>query len=339
MSASSEKGTISVHLVAEALLEWRRRGLPDEPLLEQAGIAPAQLLRPYARVPAQAYARLWLGIAAAMDDEFFGMDARRMKSGSFAYMAHAVLGEADLGAALESMLRFLALMFDDLQPRLERQGSLVQIVLDERGEPPARAFACFTLWLMLHGLACWLVGRRIAILGVELRGPAPGYCGDYRVMFSDNLRFDRPHNRLLLNADCLALPVRRSARELKRFLAGAPGNILVRYRDPQSLGARIKAYLRSLKPERWPDLDALSGHFFMASSTLRRKLAQEGQSYQGLKDQVRRDLAIARLDAGASNFTELAFDLGFADTSAFYKAFRKWTGTTPGQYRALHHPD
>ena len=74
-----------------------------------------------------------------------------------------------------------------------------------------------------------------------------------------------------------ALPVRRSERELKRFLAGAPGNILVRYRDPQSLGARIKVYLRSLKPERWPDLDALSGHFYMAPSTLRRKLAGEGK--------------------------------------------------------------
>ncbi|HCF6145114.1 AraC family transcriptional regulator [Pseudomonas aeruginosa] len=338
-ASTTEKGTISVHLVAEALLELRRRGLPDEPLLEQAGIAQAQLLRPYARISAQAYARLWRAIAAAMDDEFFGMDGRRMKSGSFAYMAHAALSEPDIGSALQSMLRFLGLLFDDLQPRLERQGSLAQIVFDEGGRPPCRAFACFTLWLMLHGLACWLAGRRIAILGVELRCSAPDYCGDYRVMFSDHLRFERPHNRLSFNADCLALPVRRSARELRRFLAGAPGNILVRYRDPQSLGARIKAYLRSLKPERWPDLNALSGHFYMAPSTLRRKLAQEGQSYQGLKDQVRSDLAIARLDDGASNFSELAFDLGFADTSAFYKAFKKWTGTTPGQYRALHHPD
>ena len=137
-------------------------------------------------------------------------------------------------------------------------------------------------------------------------------------------------SRLLFNADCLALPVRRDKRELRRFLLGAPANILVRYRDPQSLAARVKAYLRSLRPGRWPDADALAGHFFMAPSTLRRKLSLEGQSYQALKDQVRRDLAIARLDAGAANFAELALELGFADGSAFHKAFKKWTGSTPG---------
>lgn len=334
-----EKGTISVSLVAEALQAWRRRGLPEAPLLAQAGISPAQLQRPLARVSAQAYARLWLALAAGLDDEFFGMDSRRLKSGTFALMARTALAADNLGTALDVMVRLLNLGLDDVQLRLERVDGLAQVALHESGAQPLRAFTHFTLWMMVHGLCCWLVGRRLPIVAVELRCARPDYVADYQVMFGDELRFECPRSRLLLEADCLNLPVSRNLSELRGFLRGAPANILVRYRDPQSLGARIKAHLRSLAPARWPDVEALAGHFHMAPSTLRRKLSLQGQSYQGLKDQVRRDLAIACLDGDSGNFSDLAFELGFADTSAFYKAFKKWTGSTPGQYRALSHPE
>ncbi|WP_339490729.1 AraC family transcriptional regulator [Pseudomonas sp. EL_65y_Pfl2_R95] len=334
----TDKGTISIRLVTEAIYELQRGGADASQLLEQSGIAPALLAKPYARVTCEQYAQLWLGLAQHMDDEFFGLNARRMKVGSFAFMARTASKEPSLEHALRGALRFLGLVFEDLSPRLVRTGGMAEIVIEQGAgsvSTRARAFADFTLWMMVHGLACWLVGRRIPIIAIDVLRPQPDYIEDYRVMFSDNLRFNRPHSRLLFNAQWLELPIRRSADELKEFLRAAPQGILVKYRDSQSHAARIKTYLRGIKPERWPDIEAISAHFYMAPSTLRRKLSQQGQSYQSLKDHVRRDMAISRLDQGEINFNELAFELGFADASAFYKAFKKWTGSTPGQYHAM----
>jgi AraC-like DNA-binding protein len=154
-------------------------------------------------------------------------------------------------------------------------------------------------------------------------------------MFSENLRFDRPRTRMIFSADCLGLPIKRSVEELRRFLAHAPANILVKYRDPQSLASRIKQDLRQLPAEHWPETEALAQRLCMSASTLRRRLAEEGQTYQGLKDSVRKELAIAWLAEPAISFAEIATRLGFADASSFYKAFRKWSGSNPGHYRSL----
>ncbi|SCU91258.1 Ornithine utilization regulator (fragment) [Cupriavidus necator] len=71
----------------------------------------------------------------------------------------------------------------------------------------------------------------------------------------------------------------------------------------------------------------------ISASTLQRRLAVEGTSFQSLKDQLRRDLAIERLSTSSTPVSQLAAQLGFADTTAFNRAFKVWTGSTPGSYR------
>jgi AraC-like DNA-binding protein len=329
----SEKDSISIHLVREALLQSCAPGAATVEALSKVGIDPALLEQPGARVPATAYARLWRLLARRHDDEFFGMDPRRLKSGSLAFLCRASMAQPTLATALETALGFLSLMLEEMPAQLVRQQSLAEIVLAEPA--PKRAFTYFTYWMIVHGVACWLAGRRIPILAIELRCPQPDFCDDYQVMFSDNLRFDRPRTRMIFSADCLDLPIKRSAEELKRFLAHAPANILVKYRDPDSLATRIKHDLRHLPPDTWPETDGLAASLCISASTLRRRLAEEGQTYQGLKDSVRKELAIVWLAEPQISFAEIATRLGFADASSFYKAFRKWVGSNPGHYRSL----
>jgi len=332
-SGAPARGTIATELLHEALTAYvtPERSVAD--LLVELGLSPACLAEP--RVPVAFYGRLWRRLALRFDDEFFGMDPRRLRSGSFAFLCRLCLTQARLGDALELVLDFLNLGFERLEARLVRQRSLASIQLREPETQDTRAFTCFTYWLIVHGLACWLIGRRIPSLAVELRCPEPAFTDDYRVLFSDNLRFGQPQTRLIFAAEVLEAPIRRTPANVARFLAGAPNNILQRYRDAESLAERLKARLRDLPGDQWPTGEAMAQQLHLSSATLRRRLAEQGQSYQALKDSVRRERAIAWLAEAGRSLEDIAVDLGFSDVRAFYKGFRKWTGTNPGHYRQL----
>ncbi|UPQ80956.1 AraC family transcriptional regulator [Pseudomonas knackmussii] len=329
------KGTISVRLVAEALHAFTTPQLSSEQLLHNLGLTSITLEKDSGRVDVIEYSKLWRRLARHFDDEFFGMNARRMCTGSFAFVCRAAMAQPTLDRALRVALDFFALTFEGFRGELQRTQSLAEVRLSESQPEPLRAFSYFTFWMLVHGLACWLIGRRIPLLAVELRCKEPVYTDDYQVMFSDNLRFSRPSTRIIFAAEVLDLPVRRSDQELHGFLAEAPANILVKYRDHTSLASRIKAQLRELPADQWPTSEQLAHQLCMSPSTLRRRLADVGLPYQAIKDLVRQEMATLWLADASISYVELAERLGFADVSSFYKAFRKWTGTNPGQYRGL----
>lgn len=330
-----EKGTISVAMVKEALQGAIEMGHGPTDLLRMAGLPEHLLDDPRARVSVDEYARLWRQIAVVLDDEFFAMDPRRMRDGSFAFFCRTAMMQPTVGEGVALGLEFLALIFEHKKGKLVRRDSVAEIVLVDEPKEPARAFSYFTYWLFVHGLACWLACRRIPIIAAESRCAAPEYTDDYRVMFSESLLFNKKRTRIVFAADCLDLPIKRTEEELADFLALAPANILVRYRDPNSLTGRIRRLFTEVSPEQWPDLTQLAHQLHMSSSTLRRRLQEEGQSFQSIKDSLRKEWAVEWLAREDVSFEDVAEHLGFSDVSSFYKAFRKWTGTQPGHYRSL----
>jgi AraC-like DNA-binding protein len=320
--------------VAAALEAVRARHLDVDGLLAQVGLSPALLDIPQARISAEHYGRLWRQIAVLLDDEFFGQDSRRMKAGSFAMLCHSVLGCKNLGHALERSLRFYGLILDDIAGSLVREGRVARIVLKGRpAGPPCRTFGHEVLLLLLHGVACWLVRRRIPILAAEFAYPAPGHSGEYRLMFCDDLRFDRPLTTITFDATYLDLPIVQDGRTVKEFLRTAPENIVTKYKNVSSVSARIRRRLRELLPGEVPDFETLAAELKMTAATLRRRLHEEGASYQGIKDELRRDLAIRYLSHSDRSVMEIALELGFSERSAFHRAFQKWTGASPGVFR------
>jgi AraC-like DNA-binding protein len=328
-----EPGTIAICFVAAALEGLRARGLDVESALTEVGLAPSLLDNPQARVSARHYGKLWRLVAERLDDEFFGRDSRRMKTGSFAMLCHSVLPCQTLRQALERSLRFYGLILDDIGGTLERGGDEARIFLTDRTPGPKRTFAHEVLLMLLHGVSCWLVNRRIPILKAEFSYPEPPHSAEYRLMYCTDLAFDRPATAIAFDAAYLDLPVVQNERSVKEFLRTAPENILVKYKNGSSAAARIRRRLRQLLPDEVPDFESLAIELNMTSPTLRRRLHEEGTSYQEIKDQLRRDLAISYLSHSERSVMDIALELGFSERSAFHRAFRKWTGASPGEFR------
>jgi AraC-like DNA-binding protein len=315
----AEPGTVAICFVAAALESVRARHMDADRLLTLVGLSPGLLNMPQARVSAKHYGQLWRLVALTLDDEFFGQDSRRMKAGSFAMLVHAVLGCKSLGAALDRSLRFYGLILDDISGSLTREGPEATLRLHQRGpDGAARVFGHEVLLMLLHGVACWLVGRRIPILRAQFAYPEPAHSSEYRLMYCTDLTYDAPNTAIVFAAEHLNLSIVQNERSVKEFLRTAPESILVKYKNGSSLTARIRRRLRQLLPGEVPDFDRLAAELNMTTATLRRRLHEEGASYQGIKDQLRRDLAISYLSHSDRNVMDIALELGFSERSAFH---------------------
>lgn len=340
-SKDIEKGTISIAFVHEALVCLRENGIDERAMLLRAGISPELLAAPQARVSSSHYGVLWHCIAQTLDDEFFGLDSHRMKAGSFTLLCHSLIHSDTLERALRRALRFFRLVLDDFAGELEIEDGIARIRLKDRSNPlsgeaaqPKRAFAYGTYLLILHGLACWLVGRRIPLLCADFRCVEPSYSSEWRILFSQKLNFSQPDSGIAFSAEYLAMGNIQNERTMKEFLRCAPANFLVKYKNSASFSARIRRRLRQLPPAAWPDFITLAKQLHLSQATLRRRMDDEGESYRNILDDLRRDLAIGLLSDSGKSIAEITDMLGFSETSAFHRAFKKWTGTRPGEYRS-----
>ncbi len=336
--------TVSIAFVRSAVLALGDADRAEA--LSEAGIDPARLRERRSRVPAAAFARLWLAVARRLDDEFFGLDRRRMKVGSFAMLCRALATQRSVGAAMRLALRGFTLFLDDIEPMLRVAGGVATVAVANRIAPAwaardplaqadARRFADETLLVMLYGLLCWLSGRRVALSRLRLAHPLPAHADEYQRMFSPVIEFDAACSAIEFDAAVLAAQPAVDEQSLKTFLRDAPQSVFLKQVAGAGVGERVRRLCRKAlgRGETPPTLVRLATALKMSPATLRRRLAAEGASWQALKDAERRSLALAQLDDGRTTVAALAERLGFQDPSTFYRAFRKWTGQAPGAWR------
>src|SRR5262245_5766412 len=196
-----EKGTISNVFVRAAVARLRGDAVRLGRVLGAAGIGADLLNAPDARVPAERFAALWLAVAQELDDEFLGQDSRRMKRGSFALVCQSLIHTGTLERAIQQALRGFAVVLDDLRGELTIAGTEAGLRVTSRiADPASRMFADELFLVILRGLVCWLVGRRVPFTRGSFVFPRPAHSAEYHAMFTSDLAFDAPETCLWFNA-------------------------------------------------------------------------------------------------------------------------------------------
>lgn len=332
------RATVAAGFVTGLLSGANARGADVAPFLEAAGIPRDTLRGAQARVPIARYVALYNAVARGLDDEGFALFSTPLRAGTFEFLCRGALGSRDLHEALLRAARFLRLVLPDLRVALTREGGVARLeIAEERrlrvaANDACRVFAFEWLLRLLHGVASWLVARPIALLDVRFPYAAPPHAADYALIYTAHAAFGSKTLVASFDAGSLALPVRRGEADLAAFLEGGPGKIAMLYRRDREVARAVREFVgRSLATAA--TLDDAARAIGVSSRTLHRRLEEEGTSFRGIKDGLRREVALARLEKGDASVADIASELGYSEPSAFFRAFQGWTGIAPSAHR------
>ncbi len=331
---SENKGTISIALVQEALIGAQNKGIDIHQILHNAEIPLELFHAPKVRISVSAYAQLWTEIANVMDDEFFGMDSHPMRRGCYKLLSKMVMHAGTLRDAIEQILQYLNFVLDDFSSKLIIDENYAYIVITNKLQNK-RMFCYATYIMLIHSLICWLADQRITLNQIQLKCEPPIDDQDYRVRFCEKITYQADENYLQFDANYLNIHIKRDSKSWAEFIKNSPENLLLRFKNPLALSSIIRKQLLSISPNKWVELSELTQQLNISEATFQRRLKSEGMSYQQLKNDIRRDIAIELLSKSADSLQDISDQLNFQDVSAFHRAFKKWTGVSPGAYREL----
>jgi AraC-like DNA-binding protein len=284
------------------------------------------------------FAALWLQTSARIGDEFFRLGQRPMAPDSFTLMGHAVRDAGTFDVALRRALRFLKVVVGEPYGVIDHAGATTTVRLIET-DGPRSAFAYRTFFLILHGLNCWLVRERIPLRAIQFPCLEPSANNDYGDFFGQPVQFGAPSAAISFDAKYLRRTVRRTDQELKVFLRTTPASLLRGYRPVLSLKRRILDVCLTGDFNEWPPTEQIASLLGMSKSTLHRRLTGEGQSIRAIKEEKRRSQAAYLLKFTNRPVSNIAHAVGYAETSAFHRAFRRWYSLTPNQMRMGQQPE
>ncbi len=311
---------------------YRRYGQNPANALGQAQITPDALRETDGRISARQMETLSFAAMQELDDEALGAFSRRLPWGSYGMLARASITSPQLGIALKRWCRHHALLTDDIVLRVTTAGDVASIAVDEKTPGRVGEFGLVHVLRNIHGLACWYVDSRILLKNACFPFDAPPHADAYALMFQGPLHFNAAQAEIRFDARYLALPLRRDEKALQQMLQRALPLTVLQYRRDRLLVQQVRQALAGSSIGTH-NAEALAATLGMSPRSLHRQLREEGASLQQLKDAVRSEKAKDLLLRTTRPIKQVAAASGFRNEKSFIRAFRDWTGTSPGSLR------
>ncbi len=303
-------------------------------ILHLAGITEKLLSLPDARLTQEQFSALFQLLVLHLDDEMPGLYGRPLRRGTLKVLAILLLDAPNLQAALRRWQQFDHILSDDFSFSIHRGDAVSSITLNRfpRAVVSARLVQEFHMKL-IHGIASWVINQKIALERVDFAFQRPQDASEYVFIFPGPVYFNQPTTAMHIKSSYLDESIQyRSQNDLHDFLLNAPQNWFFVPLNQTMVSHQVRKQLETRLDEA-TSIQSTAHALNFSTRTLGRRLADEGTSFQQIKDALRRDVAIQRLTKTKDSVENIAAALGFGSTAAFYRAFHLWTGGTPRSYR------
>jgi len=316
------------------MLRPYNRLLRRYPQIGPAAVERLDALDPEERIPIAGMLELLRGIVQLTGDEDLGLKAaREIAQGDYGVIEFMVNSATSMRAAVELLGRYLPLVNDALRFSLDVEGERASIRLESSIALP-RAAADFQSAAFY--VATLQRSKHIIDPDYEawFKHPEPENLEEYQRTFAPGrLRFSAPFDGFVFSAKMLDLPLTAADPDLHAVLRKYADVLLAELPKTESLTDRVREFLIQQLQNGEPNVARAARALHMSRRTLARRLEREGTSFKLLLDDTRRRLALRYVVEREIGITEIAFLLGFSHTGAFFRAFKRWTGSSPGEYR------
>ena len=312
------------------------RGVKAESLCRAVDFDSTVLEDPDSRIPFAQLVALYEKAAELTGDVNFGLHiGESVALSAFDVVGYCALNSSTLGAAFARVARYHSIWTDGALFTLETAGDTSAIVYRYADTSILETRQDSEMTLATVTKLCRQIATPdFAPTTVEFQHAAPADVSEHQRLFNCPLKFAARENRLSFPSSFLSLPIAKADASLCALLDRHAEELLTKYPPRDSLIDQVRNLIADEFRGGEPSLERIAEHLGLTPRTLQRKLQELGTSYNDVLDQMRRQLAMRYLREPQMAICEVAYLLGFSESSSFHRAFKRWTGVTPKEFRS-----